>query len=191
MTVTVFGSINIDLAAYSPILPRPGETIAGRSYGLGLGGKGGNQAVAAARLFPKTVLVGRVGNDEFGKRALADIAAYGVSTDHILRDRDHPTGIAVIAVDDASENMIIVIGGANLACDETDIHRARNVFERTRVLLLQLEIPLAAATAAAGVVRAHGGCTILDPAPPPPDGIANLDLTAFDVVTPNETETPK
>lgn len=189
MTVTVFGSINIDLAAYTSALPRPGETLAGRSYGLGLGGKGCNQAIAAARLAPDTALVGRVGRDEFGSRALADIAGFGVATDHVLVDPDHATGIAVIAVADGGENMIIVVGGANMACDGTDVERARGVFARTGVLLLQLEIPMAAAQEAAAVVRAHGGRAVLDPAPAPAGGLAGIDLAAFDVITPNETET--
>ncbi|PRY20949.1 ribokinase [Aliiruegeria haliotis] len=189
MTITVFGSINIDLTTYATRLPRPGETLHGDRYAIGLGGKGCNQAVAAARLGAQTRLVGRVGEDTFGQRALADLSGAGLSTGDIRTDAGVETGIAVIGVDAEAQNCITVVGGANMAIDVSDVERARDVFEATSVLLLQLEIPLEAGLAAADIVRAHGGRVILDPAPAPDGGLPPEILARVDVVTPNETET--
>lgn len=189
MAVAVFGSINIDLTTYSERLPRPGETLHGERYALGLGGKGCNQAVAATRLGAATTLVGRVGADGFGETALAALRELGAATDGVLVDESSTTGIAVIGVDAQAENCITVIGGANMAIDAHDVARAKATFEGASVLLLQMETPLAAGLEAADVVRLSGGRVILDPAPAPEGGLAPDVLRRVDVVTPNETET--
>ena len=189
MSIAVFGSINIDLTTYGARLPRPGETLHAERYAMGLGGKGCNQAVAAARLGAPTVLVGRVGDDGFGRQALADLAAFGVSTAEVRVDGGHATGLAVIGVDASAQNSITVIGGANMAIDASDVARARAVFEAASILHLQLEIPLDAGLAAADIVRGAGGRVILDPAPAPAGGLPAGVLARVDVVTPNETET--
>lgn len=191
MPIAVFGSINIDLTTYGTRLPRPGETLHGDSYAIGLGGKGCNQAVAASRLGVRTTLVGRVGNDAFGKQALAELVSLGVATTGIRVDDGADTGIAVIGVDAGSQNCITVVGGANLAIDASDVERARAEFAAASILLLQLETPLEAGLAAADVVRAAGGRVILDPAPAPVDGLPEDILGRVDVVTPNETETER
>lgn len=189
MAIAVFGSINIDLTTYSKKLPRPGETLHGERYGIGLGGKGCNQAVAASKLGAQTNLIGRVGQDAFGGTALSALHRLDVPTEGIFVDPELDTGVAVIGVDAQAENCITVIGGANMAIDDTDVKRARDVFEAADVLLLQLEIPLEAGLAAADIVRSKGGRVILDPAPAPKDGLSPSVLSRVDVITPNETET--
>ncbi|WP_207456118.1 ribokinase [Azospirillum sp. SYSU D00513] len=187
--IAVFGSVNIDVCAYSGRLPRPGETIHGNRYSMGLGGKGGNQAAAAARLGARVEMAGRTGTDAFGEMARARLAGFGVGTGHLRADGGNPTGIAVIGVEDSGENCITVIGGANMAVDRSDVEAAAPLFRNASVLLLQLEIPLATALAAAALTRAGGGRVILDPAPAPAAGLPEEALRAADIMTPNETET--
>ncbi len=188
-----FGSINIDLTARSQRLPRPGETVHADSYAIGLGGKGSNQAAAAARLarvFDVDVaLAGRVGCDAFGAQARASLTGFGVDLSPLRDDADHPTGIALIGIDAAAENCITVAGGANMAVDETDIVAAGPWLDRAKVLLLQLEIPQAAVLAAARRVRSAGGLVVLDPAPAPEHGLPEALWSEIDVLTPNESET--
>jgi ribokinase len=189
MTITVFGSVNVDVTAYAERLPRPGETVHGSTYATGLGGKGANQAVAVARLGGAIELAGRTGMDAFGTLARERLAHFGVATNHLLADPKHPTGIAVIGVDANAENSITVIGGANMAIDMSDLERAKPLLVNTQVLLLQLEVPLEPAMAAAALVRQSGGRVILDPAPAPHGGLADMVWQSVDVMTPNETET--
>lgn len=189
MTIVVFGSTNVDVVAYSARLPQPGETVHGSAYSIGLGGKGANQAVAVARLGGAVDLAGRTGIDTFGTLARERLAHFGVATGHLLPDAEHPTGIAVIGVDERAENCITVIGGANMAVDAGDVERLAPLLRSATVLLLQLEIPLDAALAAAAIVRGAGGRVILDPAPAPHDGLAEAAWRHVDIMTPNETET--
>lgn len=189
MTIAVFGSINLDIIAYGVRLPRPGETIHGTSYRLGLGGKGANQAAAVARLGSGTVMIGRTGDDAFAATALDELAAYGVDIGLVLRDASSATGIALIGVDAKGENAITVISGANHGVGPADVERARATLSQAKVLLLQLEVPLVASLAAAQIVRAAGGLVILDPAPAPAEGLTREALAAADLVTPNESET--
>ena len=189
MSIAVFGSINIDLTTYAERLPKPGETLHGERYGIGLGGKGCNQAVACAQLGAKTAMVGRIGQDSFGDTALATLGDFDVPVDHVLRDESSSTGIAVIGVDARAENCITVIGGANMAINQSDVNRAEPVFAAADILMLQLEIPLDAGLKAADVTRQAGGKVILDPAPAPAGGLSDDVFARVDVITPNETET--
>jgi ribokinase len=188
MTVCVFGSINIDITAYLDRLPRPGETLHGHDYKLGLGGKGANQAVAARKLGSDVAFIGRIGADDFGKAAERELAAYGVDLSLIRRDPEGATGIAIIKVGEGGENIISIVAGSNFAIDASDVARGRAALETAKVLLLQLEVPLAASLAAAAIVRKAGGIVILDPAPAPKDGLTPEILKAIDIITPNETE---
>ena len=188
MTIAVFGSINMDVTAYMHRLPKPGETLQGKEYKLGLGGKGANQAVAARKLGSDVAFICRLGNDDFAKPAERELASYGVDLALVRRDAQGATGIAIINVGEGGENYISLIGGSNLAMDESDVARASAALEGARVLLLQLEVPLSASLAAAAIVKAHGGTVILDPAPAPEAGLAPEVLKAVDVITPNETE---
>ncbi len=188
MTIAVFGSINMDVTAYMERLPKPGETLQGREYKLGLGGKGANQAVAARRLGSDVRFICRLGNDDFAKPAERELASHGVDLALVAKDAQGATGIAIIYVGEGGENCISLIGGSNLGMDASDVERARPALVATDVLLLQLEVPLAAGLAAAAIVRAHGGIVILDPAPAPKDGLSTDVLKSVDIITPNETE---
>ena len=189
MSITVFGSINIDVTAYAERIPAIGETLHGTAYKTGLGGKGANQAVAAARLGVSTAFVGRVGGDGFGAEAARQIAAYGVDASLLMRDADAATGIAVIGVDAKGQNVIWVIAGANARLDQTDVDRATTRLKSSKVLLLQIEVPLEASLAAAAATRSGGGAVVFDPAPVPPSGIPKETYAAVDIITPNEVET--
>ncbi|MBS1027610.1 ribokinase [Gluconobacter albidus] len=190
-----FGSINIDLTARSQRLPRPGETVHADSYVIGLGGKGSNQAAAAARLarlFDVDVaLAGRVGCDAFGAQARASLEGFGVDLSPLRDDPEHPTGIALIGIDASAENCITVAGGANMAVNETDVMLASPWLDRAKVLLLQLEIPQTAVLAAARQKKRSGGLVVLDPAPAPApeQGLLEALWAEIDILTPNESET--
>lgn len=177
----------MDLVARSPRLPIPGETILGHEFFTAPGGKGANQAVAVARLGIPTQLVGRVGNDNFGRSLLAHLQSFGVQTEHIFIDENTSSGVAVITVDDAGQNNIIVIPGANGLIDETDVQRLNSLFDDAAALLLQWEIPLTMVELAATSAQKVGVKVILDPAP------TNLDApddfySRVDIITPNEIE---
>ena len=188
MTFCVFGSINMDITAYMERLPKPGETLQGREYKLGLGGKGANQAVAARKLGSDVRFICRLGADDFAGPAERELQSYGVDLGLVGKDPSGATGIAIINVGEGGENYISLIGGSNLGMDESDVARGRTALEEAHVLLLQLEVPLAASLKAAAIVKAHGGTVILDPAPAPKDGLSLEVLKAVDIITPNETE---
>lgn len=189
MAIVVFGSINIDLVTYSQKLPRPGETLHGERYAIGLGGKGCNQAAAVARLDGDVQLIGKIGDDDFGRSATTLLAENGVPTEHISTDPKTGTGLAVIGVDSSGENCITVIGGANMAVNTGEVQRNRNLLSKAELLLLQMEIPLEPAMLAADLVRKAGGRVIFDPAPAPREGLATEILERIDIITPNATET--
>ena len=186
-TVIIFGSINMDLVARTPRLPVPGETLLGRDFFTAPGGKGANQAVALARLGVPTKMVGRVGGDSFGSELLGSLQAAGVQTAHVLVDEAASSGVAAIAVDDAGENQIIIIPGANGRVNETDVERLTRVLPGAIALLIQFEIPMSAVLLAAQAARQASVQVILDPAP------AQLEVPAelyglIDIITPNEIE---
>lgn len=189
MSIAIFGSINIDLTTYGERLPAPGETLHGDLYAIGLGGKGCNQAAAVRKLGAETTLIGRIGQDSFGHTALEALKQLDISTHGVHSDPDNNTGIAVIGVDGRAENCITVIGGANMALDETDVARQKSALEAADILLLQMEVPLEAALCAADLARAGGGTVIFDPAPAPAHGLPKDVLERVDIITPNESET--
>lgn len=185
MAVVVFGSINMDLVVRAPRLPAPGETLTGHTFFTVPGGKGANQAVACGRLGVPTRMVGRVGRDVFAATLRASLAEAGVDTAGVV-ETPGPSGVAAIAVDDAAENTIVVVPGANGAVGADDVARLDAALAGARVLLLQLEVPLDAVVAAAGAARRRGVTVVLDPAPArtlPPELYALADI-----ITPNETE---
>jgi ribokinase len=187
MPIAVFGSINMDLVARSARLPKPGETLTGRSFRTIPGGKGANQAVACARLGEITSMIGRVGGDVFGRQLKQELEEAGVDHTNVSIDADTSSGVALIAVEDSAENMIIVIPGANGRVGEEDLPRLEGVLTQSKVLLLQLEIPLESVLAAAKKAKENDVIVILDPAPAQalPDEIYPL----LDIITPNESET--
>ncbi len=176
--VCVVGSANVDLVALVARLPRPGETVLGTAVTEHAGGKGLNQAVAAARAGAATSFVGALGDDDAGRVLLAELAAAGIDATRVRRS-DRPTGRAVIIVDDSAENSIVVVPGANLDARIVDLPAAD-------VLLTQLEIPLTTVADALRAARAAGMRTVVNPAP-----AAALDrdlLALVDVLVPNEHE---
>lgn len=187
MTIVVFGSINMDLTTYVPALPRPGETLMGSSYITVPGGKGANQAVAAARLGAPTAFVGRIGADSFGEQARSAVAAEGVDMSAVAVDDGNGTGLAVISVDEAAENAIIVISGANMALDESDVARCAALLGDAEVLMLQMEAPLTASLDVARAAQECGVTIVFDPAPA--SRLPQESYALFDVITPNEGET--
>ena len=185
--VVVFGSINMDLVAKTPRLPKPGETLIGHSFSTIPGGKGANQAVAIARLNIPTVMIGRVGKDSFGQELLQSLQSAKVQIEDILVDESVNSGVALIAVDDYGENTIIVIPGANGRVNKTDVERLSSHLTGADSLLLQLEVPIAAVKAAAQSAQKLGVRVILDPAPASSD--LPIDLyPLIDILTPNQTE---
>ncbi|MEA3440585.1 MAG: ribokinase [Chloroflexota bacterium] len=186
MTIVVFGSINMDLVARTPSLPIAGQTITGHNFFMAPGGKGANQAVSAARLGCVTAMVGRVGNDVFADALLDSLRENQVDVSGISVDDAVPSGVAVIAVDDNSENNIIVIPGANGEVGDLDVLRLEAYLEDADVLLLQLEVPLGAVIAAAQAAHEREVLVVLDPAPARqlPDELYSL----CNVITPNEVE---
>jgi ribokinase len=187
MTIVVFGSINIDLVAKTPRFPLPGETIIGSNFLTAGGGKGANQAVAAARLGISTHMIGRVGNDNFGRELLTNLQACGLNTDNISIDKNIHSGLAIIAVEDSGQNNIIVIPGANNNLDDEDIDKLKKLLPGATSLLLQLEIPLLVVQKAAVLAREAGVRVILDPAPARSDLPSEL-YPLIDIMTPNEVE---
>lgn len=177
----------MDLIAYAPRLPAPGETLMGTRFQTGYGGKGANQAVAAARLGAAVAMVARVGGDVFGADMLANFAAQGIDVAHVLRTEGVSSGVAPIAVDDAGRNAIIVVAGANALLTPADVDAAAPAIRRARVLLCQLEVPLETSLRALTLAREAGVLTILNPAPAP-EALPDAMLRVSDLVCPNESE---
>ena len=161
----VLGSINMDLVVAAPRLPLPGETIAGDDFDMTPGGKGANQAVAAAKLGAEVRMVGRVGEDAFGPMLLRGLESYGVDVSRVASDPDSPSGTAVILLGADRENHIVAVYGANMRCDDEQVREAQSALDGADCLLLQLEVPLEVSLAAARIAREKGVPVILDPAP--------------------------
>lgn len=182
--ITVVGSANLDLVVEVGHVPLVGETVLGGDLRRVPGGKGANQAVAAARLGRRVAMVGRVGRDEGGSILRAALDEAGVDTTALTTD-DAPNGVALIAVDADGDNAIVVSPGANGRVDADDVARAGALVTDAAVLLLQLEVPVEAITAAA---LAAGGTVILNPAPAPDGPLPRRLLDAVDILVPNQTE---
>lgn len=188
MCIVTFGSVTWDVAAFASRLPKPGETLLGSGYAQGLGGKGANQAAAAARLGAESHFFGRIGRDPFGKSVKAAFSAFGLDSSGLAEDPEAATALGVILIGQDGENAIIQAPGANRTANAADVPRALPAIAKAKVLQLQLEIPLEATLAAARAAREAGACVILDPAPAPQDGLSGSIFMAMDIVTPNEIE---
>jgi len=185
-TIIVAGSVNMDLVVRANRMPKEGESLIGSDFTTVPGGKGANQAVAAARLGSATHFVGRVGSDVFGTSLRENLASCGVNTDHLIED-DGPSGVAMIIVNEAGQNSIVVALGANGEVRPEDLSQAAELFGNADFLLAQLEIPLETVEAALDMARAAGVRSVLDAGPP---SKLPLDLLRkADIVSPNETET--
>ncbi|MET4135138.1 ribokinase [Pseudarthrobacter sp. PvP090] len=186
--VLVIGSITCDLTSFSDRLPQPGETVLGNAFTMVLGGKGANQALAAARAGSQVSLIGCVGNDGFSELVLGTLAGEQIDTTHVMRT-EGPTGIAHIRVDASAENDIVMIPLANSRLSPAHIRESLSGSTcQAGVALIQLEIPHESALEAARACKARGVTVILDPAPAPAAALDEDFWPHVDIVTPNETE---
>ncbi|NIM96011.1 MAG: ribokinase [Anaerolineales bacterium] len=184
--IVVVGSFNADLTAYMERMPRPGETVHGRRFITGPGGKGSNQAIAAARLGAEVTFVGRIGRDVFAPLALNLWEEEGVNADYVVQDPESSTGVAPIFVDDTGENSIVVVLAANLAVSKEDVDRAKDVIADADIMMTQLEIDYETVGYTLKVANEVGVRTILNPAPAGQLALEYVQLV--DYLTPNETE---
>lgn len=166
--ILVVGSLNVDLVMRAPRLPHPGETIIGATFHMAVGGKGANQAVAAARAGASVAMIGRLGNDAFGALARDALRAAGVNTDAVLTDSDAATGTGQIVVDDAGRNAIVVASGANACVSVADVVRQTAAWDGARLVVLQLEIPLVTVAATIAAAAARELPVVLNAAPAQP-----------------------
>jgi ribokinase len=184
--IVVIGSLNMDLVVRGDRLPRPGETVHARDLLRLPGGKGANQAVAAARLGAEVAMIGRVGDDEFAQPLLDSLATEGIDASAVLAVPGCTTGVAVIGVDAAGRNAITVIPGANGMLSPDDLTRHESLIRSADALLVQFEVPPETTAAAIDLARRYRVLTVLDPAPVPPampDGAWRADL-----FSPNQAE---
>lgn len=186
MSIVVVGSLNVDYVVRVPRFPQPGETLTGVRFETFAGGKGANQACAAARLGARVQLVGQVGADPQGDWVLGQLGVAGVDMAGVGRDAGTTTGIALITVAATGQNSIVIVPGANGTIGLALLQQHRAAIERAHCVLLQLEIPDAVVIGAARIARAAGACVLLDPAPARP--VTEELLGLCDYVTPNETE---
>lgn len=184
--IVVVGSANTDLIVRVPRIPRPGETVLGGRFATAPGGKGANQAVAAARAGGNVTFIARVGRDAFGQQAIAGFRRDGIDVRHVRGDPHAPTGVALIFVAADGQNSIAVAGGANAKLSAADVQRARRALAQAQVALFQLETPLTTVCAAVALAARNGVRVILNPAPAQelPDAL----LRRVSVLTPNEVE---
>lgn len=187
--LVVVGSINMDLIVRAQELPQPGETVIGEDLITTPGGKGANQAVAAARLGARVAMVGRVGDDVFGRELIRSLAGEQVDTTGVRTTAGCASGVAAIHVDATGENAVTVVSGANARLCPRDVELAEPIIAAADALLVQLEVPLPTVAAAVEIARRHGVRTILDPAPAPMPGETLPDeLWRVDVISPNQGE---
>lgn len=184
--ICVIGSINMDLVVKVNRMVNLGETILSEGYYKNSGGKGANQAVAASRLGVNVHMIGKVGNDDNGDLLVKKLAEDKVDTEYIGIDNDNPTGMAVIMVDSAANNSIIVIPGANMKIDYPDVKKAEAVIKKSRLIIAQFETPVEATIAAFKTARENNVATVLNPAPA--RDIPDELLALTDIIIPNETE---
>jgi len=184
--IVVVGSSNTDMVIKLDRLPRPGETVIGGEFLTAAGGKGANQAVAAARAGGMVSFIARVGRDSLGDEAIEGFVRDRIDVSRVTRDAKAPTGAALIFVAKDGENSIAVASGANDRLTPADISRARPLLERARVVLMQLETPIATVDAAARIAQANGALVILNPAPA--RQLPAALLGRISLLTPNEVE---
>jgi ribokinase len=184
--IAVIGSANTDLTTFTDVFPRPGETLFGKNFEMGFGGKGANQAVAARLCGAEVSMVAKVGGDLFGRATLDNFASFGIDTTHVQLIDDAPTGVAPIFVGPDGQNRIIVVKGANDRLTPADVDAAAADLADVDAIILQFEIPLATVYHGIRFARAHNIRCIVNPAPAVPAELAAL--TGADLFIPNETE---
>lgn len=185
-SVLVVGSSNTDMVIKADHLPSPGETILGGVFFMNAGGKGANQAVAAARLGGNITFICKTGDDMFGRQAIQSFKNEGIDISYSLTDPAEPSGVALITVDKNAENCIVVASGANAKLSPEDFQGARDVIEQSTIVLMQLEIPLTTVEYVASAASKKGSIVILNPAPACP--LPKSLLAHVSVITPNQNE---
>lgn len=185
--IVVIGSANIDMVVKTKSFPEPGETIIGNSFFQSQGGKGANQAVAAARLGGDVSFIARVGDDDFGVQAVQQYEKEGIHTDKIVVDKINHTGVALISVNGEGENKIIVAPGANKGFTEEDILTSKELIAEAEIILLQLEIPLKTVGEVLKLARENNTRVILNPAPA--QQLPGWFFKDLFLISPNKTET--
>jgi ribokinase len=171
MKILVIGSSNTDLVIMSKQLPRAGETILGGTFFMNPGGKGANQAVGCARMGGNVTFICKIGNDIFGNQMQQIFEKEKIDTSFVFCDRDKPSGIALIFVDENAENCISVASGANSFLLPTEILSAEEEFRKTDIVLMQLEIPIETVEFSANLAKEKGKIVVLNPAPAPSKGL--------------------
>ncbi len=184
--IIIVGSTNMDMVVKTSHIPAHGETVLGGSFFMNPGGKGANQAVAVARLGGEAIFIAKIGNDVFGKQSFQLFEEEGIDTRFILSDDELPSGVALITVDEAGENSIVVAPGANAALMPLDLHDALAEIAEASVVLIQLEIPLTTVQFLVQQASAKGVAVILNPAPAAV--LSEELLSHVDIITPNKTE---
>ncbi len=184
--ILIIGSANMDLVVSTRNFPKPGETVFGSKFGMFPGGKGANQAVCGGKLGGNVNFVGKLGKDLFGTQLLQNMEDSGVNIDQCFSMQGESTGTALIVVDGRGQNQIVVVPGSNMRLTPEDIEKRSQLFGRSKILLMQLEIPLAVVTKAVEMAKARNVTTILNPAPAAP--LSPELLQRIDFLTPNETE---
>ncbi|MEM1118831.1 MAG: ribokinase [Bacteroidota bacterium] len=184
--ILVIGSSNTDMVVQSQQLPVPGETVLGHQFLMNAGGKGANQAVAAAKLDGRVAFICKVGNDIFGTNAIADFEKQGIDTSSIIQDPAHPSGVALIMVNEQGENCISVALGANEQLTKADILAHHHQVEQCDLLLVQLEIPIPTVLFIVELASELGKQVILNPAPA--NKLTDSVFKHLSILTPNETE---
>jgi len=188
-TVVVVGSLSQDLVVKSPRLPVRGETIRGTDFGMFVGGKGNNQALAAARAGASVSMVGRVGDDAFGTTIIDTLVRTGVDAQRVIRDPEVGSGIAIIIVGGDGDNSIVIAQQANLKFSAADVENARSLIEAADIVLLQMEVPIETNIAAARAAYRAGVPVALNPAPAPEEGsLPDELLQHLTFIVPNQTE---
>ncbi|MBV9490361.1 MAG: ribokinase [Verrucomicrobia bacterium] len=183
--VVVLGSLHLDILVHAPDRPKKGETLPGSAWAYKAGGKGGNQAVAAVQFGTVASMIGRVGDDDFGRRLLSHLRGAGVDARHVRIDPGADSGMSVAIIDAEGDYGAVIVSGANLRLGEEDLREAADVVQNARVLVLQNEIPEATNLAAAEVARRHRVGVILNAAPArplEPKLAANVDLLVVNAV---------
>jgi len=185
--IAVIGSNNVDLVTYVNRMPVRGETVEAASFAIGHGGKGANQAVAAAKLGAWVTLVSKVGDDVFADMTIRNLAEFGVDATHVGRVEGRSSGVASIMVEPSGENCILIVKGANADLSPADVERAAEVLKTCDLILLQLEAPLETVYAAIAFGKRHGVKTLLNPAPATPE-LDPEKIREASFFVPNETE---
>jgi ribokinase len=186
--IVVIGSSNTDMVVKTTHLPAGGETVLGGDFFMNAGGKGANQAVAAARYGKRVVFVAKTGDDMFGRQVRESLKQDGIVTDYVFVDKEHPSGVALITIDDKAENCIVVASGANMHLSPADIDNAADEIRSAGIVLMQLETPVETVAYAAKMAAEAGVKVVLNPAPAPAEPLSEELMKNLYLITPNRSE---